>query len=92
MTNGEDPYKIPHKAAFHQGLLCLQKQNQSSEEEIQYVSETIICDPSIYTIDHPDLTVSIFMENSIGLKRVQRITAFCLFLERKTMEQFYQTL
>ena len=23
-----------------------------------------------YTIDHPDLTVSIFMENSIGLKRL----------------------
>ena len=51
MTNGEDPYEMPHKAIFQQGLLCLLRQNQSSEKEIQYVSEIITCDPSIYTID-----------------------------------------
>ena len=32
--------------------------------------EMITCNPSIYTIDHPDITVSNFMENSIGHKRV----------------------
>ena len=26
--------------------------------------EIIICDPSIYTMDHPDLTVANFMGNS----------------------------
>ena len=31
----------------------------------------ITCDPSIYTIDHPDLTVCRVMENSIGLNRVK---------------------
>ena len=62
MTNSEDPYEMPHKAAFHQGLLCLQKQNQYSEEEIQYVSEIIT--NNYNTINHPDLTVSIFMESS----------------------------
>ena len=72
MTTFEDPYEMRHKATFHQGLLCLLRHNQSSEKEIQYVSEIITCDPSIYTIDHPDLTVSIFMENFIGLKRVKR--------------------
>ena len=33
--------------------------------------EIIICDHSIYTMDHPDLTVLYFMENSIVLKRVK---------------------
>ena len=28
-------------------------------------------DPSIYTIDHPDLNVSNFMGNSIGIKRAK---------------------
>ena len=31
--------------------------------------EIITCDPSIYSMDHPDL--SFFMEYSIGLKRVK---------------------
>ena len=33
--------------------------------------EIITCDPSIYTIDHPDFIVCTFMEFSIGLKRVK---------------------
>ena len=32
----------------------------------------ITCDPSIYTMDHPDFIVCSFMENSIGLKRVNK--------------------
>ena len=32
--------------------------------------EIIICDPSEYTMDHPDLIVYSFMENSIDLKMV----------------------
>ena len=35
-----------------------------------HILETITCDPSNYTIDHADLTVSNFMGNVIGLKRV----------------------
>ena len=56
-----------HDAAFHQGLHCLLGQNQSSENEI------ITCDPSIYTMDHPDLLVTNLMENSIKLKSVNTI-------------------
>ena len=59
MANSEDPDEMPHNAAFHQGLHCLLGQNQSSGKEIQYFLEIITCDPSIYTKDHPDLTVSI---------------------------------
>ena len=43
--------------AFHLGLDCLLKQKQSSEKEIQGSLEIITCDPSIYTIDNPDITV-----------------------------------
>ena len=71
MAKSEDPDEIPHNEAFHQELHCLLRQNQSSEEEIQYYLEIKTCDPSIYTIDHPDLTVSKFMENSIRLQRVK---------------------
>ena len=43
---------MPHNAAFHRGLLCLLRQNQSSEILIQYCLEMITCDPYIYQMDH----------------------------------------
>ena len=36
--------------------------------------EIITCDPSIYTMDYPNLTTSNFMGNSIGTQRVKKIT------------------
>ena len=62
-VNSVNPHDISQNAAFHQGLHCLLKQNQSSEKEIQYFYflENITCDPSIYIMDHPDLTVSNLM-------------------------------
>ena len=38
----------------------------------QYFLEIISCDPSIYAMDHLDLTVSNFMEDPIGLQRVDK--------------------
>ena len=54
-------------AAFHQGLLCLLKENQSSEKEMKFCGGggeggIITCNPSIYTKGRPDLIVS----NSYG--------------------------
>ena len=69
LANSEDPDEMPHCVAFHQGLQSLLWPNQSFEKEIQYFIKIITCDPSIYTMDHPDLTVSNFMENSIGLQK-----------------------
>ena len=66
LTNSEDPDEMLHNAAFHQGLRCLLRQNLASEKEIQYFLEIITCDPSIYTMDHPDLIVCSFKKNSIG--------------------------
>ena len=58
--------------AFHQGLHCLLRQNPSLEKEIQYFLETITCDPSLYIMDHFDLIVCSFMEDSIDLKSVKQ--------------------
>ena len=68
LTNSKDPDEMTHNA-FHQGLHCLLIQNRYSENFFLIIT----CDHSIYTMDHPDLhvTVSNFMENSIGLKRVK---------------------
>ena len=71
LSNNENPDKMLHKAAFYLGLLCLLKQNQSSEKEV-YLYKIITCDPLVYTMDHPDLTVSNFMENFIGLKKFKQ--------------------
>ena len=60
-----DPDVMPHYMAFHQV-----RQNQSSEKDIQYILKIRTCDPSVYTMEHPDLNVSNFMEKSIGLHRV----------------------
>ena len=64
-ANSEDPDEMPHYAAIHLGLHCLLKQNQSSKK-----NAITTCNPSIYTMVHPDFIVCSFMENSIGLKRV----------------------
>ena len=66
---------MPHNVQFLHGLHSLLSQNRSSEKEVQYNLEIITSDPSLYTVGHPDLTVSKFMENSIGFKRVS-----CLFI------------
>ena len=55
MTNSEDPDEMPHKAAFHQGLHCLLRQNQETksifrERNIFFFWKIITCDPSIYTM------------------------------------------
>ena len=71
MTNSEDPNEMLHKAAFHQGLHCLLKA-VLRENKYNIVFVIITCNSSIYTMDHRDLTVSTFMENTIGLKRVKK--------------------
>ena len=42
--------------------------------------EIVTCDPSIYTMDHPDLTVSNFMGNPIGTKRVNNGAWFKIYI------------
>ena len=94
MANSEDPDEMLHKAAFHQGLHCLLRQNQSSEKEIIIYLKTITYDPSIYTMDHPDLTASNLMGNSICPKRVKyyrgsEISAIICYKEIKSWPLFY---
>ena len=43
-----------------------------------FLGEILTSDPSIYMTDHPDLTVSKFTENYIGLKRDNLFAALCL--------------
>ena len=72
LENSEDPDEMPHYAAFLQGLHCLLRQNRSSEKKLQYFWK--LCDPSEYTIDHPDFITCSLIENAIGLKRVYPFT------------------
>ena len=71
LANSEDLDEMMHDTAFQKGMHCLPRQNQTSKKEIQYILEFITCDPSIYTMDHPDFTVSNFMGNYIGPKTVK---------------------
>ena len=64
--NSEDPDEMLQNAAFHRDLHCLLRQNRSSEKEIQYFL-SITCESSIYSMNHPHLTVSNFMEKPICL-------------------------
>ena len=51
LANSEDPDEMQHTAAFHQGLHCLLRQNQSSKKDIQYYLVIITCNLSIHTTD-----------------------------------------
>ena len=68
--NSEDTDEMLHNVAFHQSLHCLLRQYQYTKKEIQYVLEIITSDPLIYTMDHPEGMYVAFMDNIIGLKRV----------------------
>ena len=45
---------MPHNVAFHQGLHCLLRQNQSSKKEIQYFWKLQPVTSQNSTMDHPD--------------------------------------
>ena len=62
LANSEDPDEMQQNATFHLGLHCLLGQIYLQERNILFL-EIIACDPSIYTMDHPDLTVSNFKGN-----------------------------
>ena len=91
LTNSEDPDEMPPNAAFHLGLHCLLRQNQSSEKEILYLEEIITCDPSIYTWtkQYTDWTVQNFIENSIGPKRVKHTNTHSHFLTVSHLKDFF---
>ena len=78
VANGEDPDE------FHQGLHYFLRQINHQRKQYKIVLKIIICDPLIYIINHPDLTVCSFMENSIGLKRVKFYKDYKLFVKAKT--------
>ena len=46
-----------------------------------FLGEILISDPSIYKMDHPDMTVSKFVENSIDLKRDKPFSSFLSIIE-----------
>ena len=72
LTNREDTDEMPQNVAFHQGLHCLQRQNQSSEKKNYAIFlEMITCDTSIYTVDYSDFIVCSFVDKSIGPKLVK---------------------
>ena len=67
-ANSEDLVEMAQNRAFHQDLHCLQRQNQSSEKEIQYVWKKYLGTPQY--IQWTILSCISFMEKFIGLKRV----------------------
>ena len=77
--------KCHRNAAFHQGLHCLLRQNESSEKEIKYCFKIMACGPSMYTMDHPAICVCTcsFMENSMSLIRVKQRISFLRYIFKK---------
>ena len=66
MANRVDLDEMPHYEAFHQGLHCLLKKIDLQRKKHNIFLKIITCDPTIYTMDQSDLTVSNFMVMSIG--------------------------
>ena len=63
---------MQHNAAFHQGLHCLLRLNQTSGIEIHHNLENSTCDPLKYTMGSPILIVSYVWENPSEYKRLNR--------------------
>ena len=65
LTNSEDPDEMPHDASFHHGLDRLLK---IKLQRNTFFGNTT-CDPSMYTMDHPDLIICSF--RAFSIKRCQ---------------------
>ena len=74
-ANNADLDEMPYMVAFHPRLHCLLLKAKLifRERNIILFGNYISCNPSIYTMNHPDLIASNFMENSIDLKRVKAL-------------------
>ena len=72
LARSEDPDKIAHIVAFHQGLDSFLRQKQSSEKEMQFFiwKLKIIYDPSIDIMDHPKLSYETRRKNPIMHKGI----------------------
>ena len=74
LTNREDTDEMPQNVAFHLGLHCLQRQNQSSEKEMQSFLEKIITyDPTINTMGYSDSIVCSFVTTPLVLNGLNSI-------------------
>ena len=69
MAISEDPDKMRHNAAIHQGMYCLLRLKQPSRTEIRHNTENFTCDPLKYTMCSPILMVSICMGKSIKIQQ-----------------------
>ena len=59
LANSEDPDKMQHNAAFHQGLHCLLRLKQPSGIEIHQYLVNSTCDPLKHTMGSPIHVVSL---------------------------------
>ena len=66
LTKSENSNEMPQNAAFNQDLHCLLRHKISSEKEIYFCLEIIICDPLMYTMDLHKFIVSNKKEESIS--------------------------
>ena len=74
LANSEDPDEMLYIVTFHQGLHCLLRQKQFSEKYMQFYLKIIICDPLIYTMDHPKFVVQYQKKEAICAYRVKKGT------------------
>ena len=65
LENNEDPDEMSHHTVFHQGLYYFLQWKKYT-----IILQIITCDPSIYTMDLPNVTVSNVIKNYIGTQRV----------------------
>ena len=78
MANSEDPDENATQM-WHFIRVCTvcKYKNDLQREKNQYYLEIITCDPSVYAMDHLDLTVSNFFEDSIDKSGIQ-VASFLL--------------
>ena len=73
----EDPDEMHHNAAFHQGLHSLLIFEEHSGAVIHHNLDNSTCDPLKCTMGSPILNVSICMEKSIRIQRVNKYNSAC---------------
>ena len=72
LSNSVDPDEMPQSVAFHQSIhYLLLTDTIFKERKIQFYWANITCDPSIYTMDHPEFNLSNQEEESINALRVE---------------------
>ena len=79
LANSEDQGDMPHTAAYHQGIHCLQRKKQIFMTEMHHDLESSTFDPLKHKMGNSTLILSTCLGIATRVKRVKELNSYVWF-------------